>query len=59
VKHGNSCSIEAKNRNLKYFKATATMAKKQSFLNLRKLTFRVKETGQIHKNEAGNRIMKF
>ena len=27
------------------------MAKQHSFLNLQKLTFRVKETGQIHKME--------
>ena len=41
------------------FKATESMAKQQSFLNLRKLTFRVRKTGPIHKNEAGNRILKF
>jgi len=41
------------------FKATESMAKQQSFLNLRKLTSRVRKTGPIHKNEAGNRILKF
>jgi hypothetical protein len=41
------------------FKATASMTKQQPFLNLRKLTFRIKKSGQIHKNEAGNRIVKF